>query len=362
MIPLRLRSRIALGLAPTPRPGLVLLPVGMALGPAGLNQLSDSVLSYLDPAVSIALVALGVFAGLELNLRRSREGRLLTAASIEACITILLVGAALLLSQVQLPLLGQPSWEVGLLFGIAAAVSSTTASLAPERSSSLAERVGDLDDVLPILVGGFVLASLQRGISIGALWLAVQSGLIAVVIAFAGWLLIAQSNTESEQYVFVAGTLLLLGGAAAYLSMSGLWIGLVCGVAWSVAGGSPRESIDRGLRYLQHPLMVLLLLVAGARLELGLTAVALASVYVVSRVAGKLTGCWLARALTVHDLPTDLGRRLIAPGMIGIAFALNLVQVAGQSAAATMLLAVTVLGSLGSEVVAVLVDPQGAQP
>jgi hypothetical protein len=361
MIPLRLRSRIALGLAPTPRPGLVLLPLGMALGPAGLNQLSDSVLSYLDPAVSISLVALGAFAGLELNLRRARESRLLTASSIEASVTMLLVSAAIVLSQVHPALSGQSNWQVALLFGIAASVSSTISSAAPERSSSLTERVGDLDDVLPILLGGLVLASLQRGISWGALLLATQTGLIALVIAFAGWLLIAQSTTESEQYVFVAGTLLLLGGAAAYLSMSALWIGLVCGVAWSIAGGSPRDSIDRGLQYLQHPLMVLLLLVAGARLQLGLIAVALAAIYVASRICGKLIGGRLARMVVMHDLPADLGRRLIAPGMIGVAFALNIVQVAGQSAAATMLLAVAVIGSLGSELIAVLMDPQGGQ-
>ena len=79
MIPLRLRSRIALGLAPTPRPGLVLLPLGMALGPAGLNLLSNTVLSYLDPALSVSLVALGIFAGLDLDFRRPRESALLTA-------------------------------------------------------------------------------------------------------------------------------------------------------------------------------------------------------------------------------------------------------------------------------------------
>ena len=55
------RTRLALGLSPTPRPGLVLIPLGMALGPHGLGVLSDSVLTIVDPAVSVALAALGAF-------------------------------------------------------------------------------------------------------------------------------------------------------------------------------------------------------------------------------------------------------------------------------------------------------------
>jgi len=361
MIPLRLRSRIALGLAPTPRPGLVLLPLGMALGPAGLNLLSDSVLSHLDPVVSVSLVALGIFAGLDLNVRRAREIRLLIAASFEAGVTTLVVGAGVLAGQFQLALAGPATWQVALVFGIAAAVSSTTSSTAPDRSASLAARVGDLDDVLPILLGGLVLAWMQWGVSVSALSLAGQAGLIALVIAAAGWLLIAQAPAESEQHVFVAGSLLLLGGAAAYLSMSALWIGLAGGLGWSVAGGPARDSIDRNMQYVQHPLMVLLLLVAGARLQPGVTAVALAAIYVACRVAGKLVGGWLARAVVMHDLPVDLGRRLLAPGVMGVAFALNVLQVTGPSEQATLLLSVAVLGSLGSELLSVLDDAQRRQ-
>ena len=90
----------------------------------------------------------------------------------------------------------------------------------------LATRVGDLDDVLPILLSGLVLATMAQGFSAAALWLAAQAGLIALVIALAGWLLVAQASAVGEQQVFVAGTLLLLGGTAAYLSMSALWVGL----------------------------------------------------------------------------------------------------------------------------------------
>jgi solute carrier family 9B (sodium/hydrogen exchanger), member 1/2 len=363
MIPLRLRTRIGLGLAPIPRPGLAaLLPLGLVLGPAGLNLLSDSVLSYLDPVVSVSLVALGIFAGLDVNFRRPREGALLAAASVEAGVTTLLAGGAMLVALSRFALEGPPVWQIATMLGIAAAVSSTSSSASADRASSLATRVGDLDDVLAIVLGGVVLASTGRGFSFGAVSLVVQAALIALAIAGAGWLLVAQTPAEGDQHVFVAGSLLLLGGAAAYLSLSGLWIGFVGGILWGASAGSARDNIDRNMKYLQHPLMVLLLLVAGARLKIGIVAVALAAVYLTCRVAGKLLGGLLARAFVLQELPVDLGRRLLAPGVMAVAFALNVLQAAGPSEATTMLMSVAVLGSLGSELLSILPDPQRREP
>jgi hypothetical protein len=330
----------------------------MALGPAGLNLLSDAVLSSLDPVVSVSLAALGIFAGLGLDFRRPREGALLAAASVEAGLTILLVGAGVLIAFSWFRPADPLLWQAALLFGISAAASSTASSEASDQDSSVATRVGDLDDALPILLSGLVLASMHHGFSVPAVVLAVQSGLIALVIAIAGWLLASQASATSEQHVFIAGSLLLLGGAAAYLSTSALWIGFVAGIFWSVAGGSARESIDRDMRYLQHPLMVLLLLVAGARLQLGAAAVGVAAVYVTFRIVGKLAGGWLARITVAAGLPSDLGRRLIAPGVMAVALAVNVQQAGGYSEMAALLLAVAVLGTFGSEFLSIVAYPK----
>jgi hypothetical protein len=64
------RHRVALGLSPSSVTGLFLLPAGVAVGPNGLGFLSPSVLSYLDPAIPVALAALGVLVGLGLGGRR----------------------------------------------------------------------------------------------------------------------------------------------------------------------------------------------------------------------------------------------------------------------------------------------------
>jgi hypothetical protein len=355
-----LRGRIALGLSPTPRPGLVLIPLGLALGPAGLSLLSPPLLDLLNPAVAVGLAALGVFSGLGLNVGRPRGIVWLAAASLEAALTMLFVGVGVFIVQTRSAVLGPEVWSSTLAFGLAAAVSSTTAGDSSDRSSSLTTCVADLDAVLPIALGGLLLASMGQGFSMAALWMAAQSGLIAVLIAVAGWLLVAHASAESEELVFVAGTLLLLGGAAAYLAMSALWVGLVAGIVWNIAGGPARDRIDRHIRYVQHPLVVLVLVVAGARLEFVPWVPGLVAVYVVCRIAGKVAGGWVINRL-VCDLPTHLSRRLLAPGVMAVAFALNVLQAEGGSDAAALLLAVCATASLGFEWLSVMAfPPRGA--
>ena len=54
--------------------------------------------------------------------------------------------------------------------------------------------------------------------------------------------------------------------------------------------------------------------------------------------------------------PSDLGAYLIPPGVIGIAFALNLQQVAHQPA--TSLVFAVALGAIASEALALVVTPK----
>jgi hypothetical protein len=348
-----LSSRIGLGLSPTPRSGLALLPIGAALGPAGLNLLSARVLDSLDPAVSVALGTLGVAAGLGLDFRRPREGRLLAAASLEAGVTILVVGAAVLAGLSRFTSLEASVW-VALMFGISAAVSAATISDDPGPAANAAARVSELNDVLPIVLGALVLASLhQSGLARG-LSLVAQASLIAVLIALASRLLVGRSAEASEQHVFVAGALLLLGGTAAYLSMSALWIGLAGGLTWKLTGGAALERIERDMRYVQHPLIVLLLVVSGARLQISTLVLGAAVLYVVFRTAGKIAGTALARLTLLPDLPADTGRRLIAPGVIALAFGLNVLQARGDWDLAHVLLAVAAIGSVASELLSVV--------
>ena len=346
--------RLALGLLPTPALGLLVLLLGVALGPHGLSLLTPAVLSYLDPAVSVALAALGVLVGLGLEVRRPQERRLLAGASLEAGFTVLLVGAGVLfmLSRWSAPADLAP-WLMALMLGICASTSGTTVTGASNEPLAPAARLGDLDDVLPIVIGGLALAWMREGSLGAAASLTVQASVVALVMALAAWLLVMQASSDSERRVFTLGSLLLLGGAAEYLSLSALLAGFVAGAFWNRVGGPACDHIRRDVHHLQHPLVVLLLVVAGARVGFTPIVFGLAVSYLVLRIAGKVVGGRLARRVVPPDLPSPVGLGLMSPGIVGIAFALN-VSAAGSDGA-TLVLAVAVAGALGSEALSLLV-------
>ncbi len=327
------RRRLALGLSPTPGPGLALLVVGMLIGPAGLGALSSTTLDALDPLVSLALASLGVFVGLDLQLRGRRERLLLAAGSLEGGMTIAVVAGGFAIASRLVPGL----FEVGtaaVLFGICAASSSTVPdeSETPDQTS----RIGDLDDVLPIVIAGVMAVGMRsNGLETFATLLA-QTAAMAALLAGAAVLLVRQTGAKGEQRVFTIGTVLLLGGVAANLSLSALAVGLFAGLCWNVIGGDGRERIVRDLRDLQHPLTVPLLIIAGARLRYAPVLIVFVLLYIALRTAGKLLGGYFSRRVAFGiEAPPLTGLHLTSPGAVGIAIALEALRRDPEPATAT---------------------------
>jgi Kef-type K+ transport system membrane component KefB len=169
-------------------------------------------------------------------------------------------------------------------------------------------------------------------------------------------LLLTGASSETEERVFAVSALLLVGGVADALSVSALFGGLVAGVFWRYAGRHPRETISRDVLFVQHPLLVLVLLVAGARADLSPASLAFGAAYVVLRVVGQLAGGAVARRAVGVNAPRDLGLYLLPPGVFGVAFALNAASVVGADA--SVLLAAVVAGTIGCELVALLLLPR----
>ena len=170
------------------------------------------------------------------------------------------------------------------------------------------------------------------------------------MISATAWLLLADGPPSTEQRVFSIAALLLVGGIADYLSLSALAGGLLAGLFWGYVGGVARESIERDVRYLRHPLVVLMLLVAGAKTTLSGWIVALAAIYVLLRVAGKIAGGLLAPRIQGAAVSRFAGPTLLLPGVFGIAFALDATSMMDSSASA--ILSAVVLGSIGSQLIA----------
>jgi hypothetical protein len=343
-----LTRHAALGLVPVAAPVAVFLPLGILLGPHVLGVVNDRVLSLLDPVASFALAALGVFAGLAVD-DIVRRPRLLAASALEAGATLGLVAAsgAFLMIRWQMPL-ELPVGLAALCLGLGAAPSSAPA-LGAEHPGA---RVADLDDVVPIAAGGVLLAVVAHGWSAAPalLLLTVVIGIAAGAVAV---LLLKGDHSPSERITFVVGTLLLIGGGAAYVGLSPLMAGFAAGGYWRYRGRGAGEEILLDLQRLHHPLVVLLLVVAGASSILSVMALWLTAAVITARLAGKLVGGWLATRVAGAVAPVDLGMLLLPPGVFGIAVLLNLRQVFGPGVLGPVLTA-TVLSAVAFEVLGLL--------
>lgn len=347
----RWRSQIQLarGLAPTPRPWLLLLLTGVAFGPYGLGILSNTVLTVLDPAVSAALATLGAFVGMEVDVRRLRRGSPVVGGTIQALVTLLVVTAGMMIA---IPAVTDVSvrahWLLAALIGICAA-SSTAPSTSEAKETT---GIGSSDDLLPIVLGLPALAVMRSQAPSEIATLTVGFTLVATAVAAACSLLVSRTSSVTEERVFAIGGLLLLGGAAAYLSLSSLFAGFMAGVLWRAAGLEVRDRIARDLGYLQRPVVGLLLLVAGATLDVSMPLLGLVALYVLCRTAGKLAGNLVARGVVKQDEPHEASP--LSPGIVGVALALNVVQVHAHDDVATTIFMVVVVGSLVSDLASLL--------
>jgi len=312
----------------------VLLLAGAILGPHGLSIITQSVLSFLDPAAPVALVVLGIAAAMRIQLSGGEPKYRSSWAAVQATVTGLVVATAFLLVP-PLASTGEPlpGWTfAAITLGIAAATSV------------------DVEDcIVPIIAGGLLLAFAREMRAADALLIAVEGAAIAVLIAGSGWLLLSRTSPTDEHRISTFGSALLLGGAADYLSMSALLFGVVAGGCWRLATSAVCEHIRRDITYVAHSVLALVLVVAGAHTTFGLPVLGIAAGYTVLRACGKLTGNWIAARVFSADQvpPTQL---LMMPGAFGVAFALNMVRALGPDV--SPVLTVVVVGTIASSLIA----------
>jgi hypothetical protein len=340
-------------------PVALLLLAGLAFGPHGVNLLSPALLSALEPVVPIAVAALGVLVGLSVGDRRPDDRQVFLAAVLGALTSMIVVStgfAAVLLSATSSPV--APSWQLIAAIGICAASSLSLPAVSSLELRAVTSRLVGIGVFVPIVVGGLLLARVRGGSSAGALILIAQATGITLALAAAAWLLLSRVSSDTEERVVAISALLLVGGVGEALSLSALFSGLVAALFWWFTGGRPRDSIGRDVAFLQHPLLVLVLLVAGARAELSLTALGLGIAYLALRLVGQLAGAIAAGRAAAVNPPRDVALQFIAPGVFGVAFALDAAGAVDPDG--SVLLAAVVVGTIGSELVRRSLSPWSA--
>ncbi len=348
-------TRSALGLAPSLTPAVIFLPLGALLGPQGIGWFTPQVLGRLDIFVTVTLAVLGVLVGIALGREVRASMRLLVAASFESAVTVAAVAGATIffVRSSGVPLDPGAVIAFGLAFGLCASASSaTSAPPDSEAAASVATKVADLDDVLPIAATTVIFAVVAPE---ETAWLyAIAPVALGLIVGVIGWLLFDRAESGAERVVFVLGTLALAGGAAAYLNVSPLAAGLVAGVFWATVRGRADQIVTNDVQRVQHPLIVLLLLTAGALWTPSQAALWLLAPYLLFRLVGKIAGAWLtARFLEVRT--SDLAAFLMPPGVLAVAFALNFRQV--LPATGEILVSTVAMGTAAFELFALAVVP-----
>jgi hypothetical protein len=334
-----------------------LLLAGIALGPRGVALLSADTLALLSPAVPVAVAALAVLLGLSVAVGKVDEGRIVLPAFVAALVALIVVGGGIaVLAWAQAGSFTRPVLVLVAGAAICAASSLTLPTGNPLEPRTAAVRLVEIEVLLPVLIGGAMLVwthaaappTAAASIAVGGIGAAT---LLIVALALAAWLLLTATSNETEERVLSVSALLLVGGVADALSTSALFGGVVAGTLWRLAGRRPVQSIGRDVLYAQHPLIAGLLVLAGASAELSRQTLIYGAVFVALRVAARLAGALVAqRTRNGVDSSADLIPHLLAPGVFGVAFALNAAGVLGRDASA--LLGTVVLGTIGSELVA----------
>lgn len=327
----------------------MLLLLGIGLGAQGLGVLTAGALAVLDPIVTVALAAMGVLAAFSAEPAAGQERRLVPRALFDVLLTGTVVSGGLLLAA---PLVAGPDvlpWRLALFAGLCASASAAGTATIPYQGGGLAGRLADRGMLIAIVAGGLFALAGRDGSLAATLAFAAQTLGLSGVIAIVGWLLLTRTTAEPDQHVFTAATLLLLGGLADALSVSALLGGTVAGFVWRWTGGTTRERIGSDLIHVQHPLVGLVLIVAGARVIFSPTVVALAIAYSSLRMAGKVaSGRLFLRSLVPPGSPP--ARALMRPGILGVVLALSMLGVAGPGASDA--LSVVVIGTITAQLLA----------
>ena len=187
-----------------------------------------------------------------------------------------------------------------------------------------------------ILVAGLAMAVHQREL-VDAAAIIGQAACIAVLLAGAGWMLSSSGARDEERRVFSITIFLLLGGVADYLSVSALLLGWIAATAWQLVQTRQLSEVRLDAAYVQHPMTALLLVTAGARVQLSWQVVLLGVAAVSVTMASVL---FFRRRRPIRDM--TFGGIPVTPAAFAVALAMDATRLDPRL---TMLLSIVVLAA-----------------
>jgi len=245
-----------------------------------------------------------------------------------------------------------------VMLGAAASVSSAHFAVLWYRSGRMEHLrglsvalVAMLDDMSGLAVLGVALvfaSAVTPGLGLGLVVLAVLLGLVCgALIAY----LIHGVEDAAELTAILLGGAALVAGAAAFLRVSGLIAGVMCGATLALVGGTNVNLVFRALGKVERPTYLLLLFLIGAHLDAtDWQAYALLPIFVALRFLGKVAGGRLASQVAkgVLRFPRELGFALVAQGGLSLCMVIEYLLLV-QRPGTQLVFDVVVLGALVNE-------------
>ncbi len=285
-----------------PRVTLLLLS-GVALGPYGVDLLSEIRGQWFPFITDITLLIIGYLLGARLTrdyLEKYARG-VMVASLIITLVTSIVVTAVLILFGVDS--------KVAIVLGAIAAATDPAAMIdvlrQRERETAfgkLLEGIVAMDDVLGLLVFSVALALVglvtrTNGLTEPLLHMLYEIVGAVVLGGIAGYIAAKLLNGKRpEQPVIVESLafILLLGGIALHLGVSFLLAAMIMGTVVVNLADKAAEHLHE-IEYIEQPFLVLFFIMAGAALSFdgGDAILMVLLIFVGARIAGRFVGGWL---------------------------------------------------------------------
>lgn len=343
-----------------PRVTLLIL-LGTALGPPGLDVLPEAISDGNEVYSALALTMVAFLLGNSLSTKtlKAHGAQILVLSGSVVITSVIIVAGGLYLVGVPLPI-------ALLLAGIAAATGPAATHDVVRQSGKTGRFVDNLigivavDDAwgllvfsLLMMVAGMLLGESAHGTPVAsALYEAVGGILLGLVVGLPAAFLTGRLKPGEPSMLEALGVVLLCTGLALYFEVSFLLGGMVCGaviVNFARHHDRPFHEIER----LEWPFLLMFFVMAGASLRLeALPEVAVAGIaYCVLRFLSRFAGGWLgAMPLSLSTREGVLTGMSLMP-QAGVAIGMALVASAHFPFYAEALITITIASTIFFEVV-----------
>ncbi len=356
--------------------GAPLVLVGLLLGP-GLGVLDRSTLRALAPVTALGVGWIGAVFGAQLEWRLLRRipRRVWAFAAFQAAAVLVLTALTAWLLARAVPALAaawRPTLPALLTLAAAATISGPGAVALVARAAgvrrSLARTLG-LAALLDTTFGALIFALALglhhphqpfAGVALGwAHWVAVAvaaSGGVGVLFL---WLSRLRSEPREVELDLLGA--MLFGAGVGYAADASPFV--VCALAAAlIVNLSPRKRrVQALLRAWEHPLYTVVLILAGALLNLSTVWLLLAALLLgVVRIATRWAAVRYGREwLHVADVPPNLGLATVAQGSVAVALGLsfNLVYAGAGTILTTVLLGVALAQAITGPLLGLALRP-----